>query len=66
MTYSVNADGSVPKSVQYVLDSKLWKNLPAVKAGKAFPLRYTEAATYGEAVVTLDAIDKSLAPLLNR
>ncbi|MFF1647623.1 ABC transporter substrate-binding protein [Streptomyces sp. NPDC058240] len=66
MTYSVNADGSIPKSVQYVLDSKLWKNLPAVKAGKAFPFRYTEAATYGEAVQTLDAIDKSLAPLLNR
>ncbi|MEV5200094.1 ABC transporter substrate-binding protein [Streptomyces sp. NPDC053720] len=66
MTYSVNADGSVPKSVQYVLDSKLWKNLPAVKAGKAFPLRYTEAATYGEAMQTLDAVDKSLAPLLNR
>lgn len=66
ITYSVNADGSVPKSVQYVLDSKLWKNLPAVKAGKTFPLRYTEAATYGEALKTLDAIDKSLAPLLNR
>ncbi|MEU9320653.1 ABC transporter substrate-binding protein [Streptomyces sp. NPDC048295] len=66
MTYSVNADGSIPKSVQYVLDSKLWKNLPAVKAGKAFPFRYTEAATYGEAMQTLDAIDESLAPLLNR
>ncbi|MFJ5848443.1 ABC transporter substrate-binding protein [Streptomyces sp. NPDC092903] len=66
MTYSVNADGSVPKPVQYVLDSKLWKNLPAVKAKKAFPFRYTEAATYGEAMKTLDAIDKSLAPLLNR
>ncbi|MFE6668077.1 ABC transporter substrate-binding protein [Streptomyces sp. NPDC057697] len=66
LTYSVNADGSVPKSVQYVLDSKLWKNLPAVKAGKVFPFRYTEAATYGEALKTLDAIDTSLAPLLNR
>lgn len=66
MTYSVNADGSVPESVKYVLDSKLWKNLPAVKAKKAFPFRYTEAATYGEAMKTLDAIDKSLAPLLNR
>ncbi|MFB8206854.1 MULTISPECIES: ABC transporter substrate-binding protein [unclassified Streptomyces] len=64
LTYSVNADGSVPPSVQYVLDSKLWKNLPAVKAGKAFPYRYTEAATYGEGLLTLDAIDKSLAPLL--
>ncbi|MFD7715024.1 ABC transporter substrate-binding protein [Streptomyces sp. NPDC059814] len=66
ITYSVNADGSVPKPVRYVLDSKLWKNLPAVKAGKVFPFRYTEAATYGEAVKTLDAIDTSLAPLLNR
>ncbi|MFF9349201.1 ABC transporter substrate-binding protein [Streptomyces sp. NPDC014734] len=66
LTYSVGSDGSVPASVRYVLDSKLWKNLPAVKAGKAFPFRYTEAATYGEALTTLDAIDTSLAPLLNR
>ncbi|MGW0788107.1 ABC transporter substrate-binding protein [Streptomyces sp. NPDC002911] len=66
LTYSVNADGSVPESVQYVLDSKLWKNLPAVKAGKTFPFRYTEAATYGQAMNTLDAIDTSLAPLLKR
>ncbi|MEH0558161.1 MULTISPECIES: ABC transporter substrate-binding protein [Streptomyces] len=64
LTYSVNADGSVSEAVQYVLDSKLWKNLPAVKAGKTFPLRYTEAATYGQAMNTLDAIDTSLAPLL--
>ncbi|MFD9910978.1 ABC transporter substrate-binding protein [Streptomyces sp. NPDC059063] len=66
ITYSVQADGSVPKSVQYVMDSKLWKNLPAVKAGKTFPVRYTEAATYGQAMQTLDAIDKSFAPLLKR
>ncbi|MFH9613620.1 ABC transporter substrate-binding protein [Streptomyces pratensis] len=66
LTYSVNADGSVSEAVQYVLDSKLWKNLPAVKAGKTFPLRYTEAATYGSAMNTLDAIDTSFAPLLKR
>ncbi|MFJ8887797.1 ABC transporter substrate-binding protein [Streptomyces sp. NPDC102402] len=66
ITYSVSADGSVPEAVQYVLDSKLWKNLPAVKAGKTFPFRYTEAATYGQAMNTLDAIDTSLAPLLKR
>ncbi|MFI8436025.1 ABC transporter substrate-binding protein [Streptomyces sp. NPDC079020] len=66
LTYSVNADGTVPEPVKYVMDSKLWKNLPAVKAGKAYPLRYTEAATYGSAMKTLDAIDESLAPLLNR
>lgn len=64
ITYSVNADGSVPESVKYVMDSKLWKNLPAVKAKKTFPIRYTEAATYGQAMQTLDAIDESFAPLL--
>ncbi|WP_069883636.1 ABC transporter substrate-binding protein [Streptomyces luteocolor] len=66
ITYSVNADGSVPEPVKYVMDSKLWKNLPAVKAGKTFPLRYTEAATFGQAMQTLDAIDTSFAPLLKR
>ncbi|MFE6777787.1 ABC transporter substrate-binding protein [Streptomyces sp. NPDC057702] len=66
ITYSVKPDGSLPESVKYVLDSKLWKNLPAVKAGKTFPIRYSEAATYGQAVQTLDAIDASFAPLLKR
>ncbi|MEV0596839.1 ABC transporter substrate-binding protein [Nonomuraea cavernae] len=64
ITYTVEPDGSVGEPVQYVLDSKLWKNLPAVKAGKAFPLRYTEAATYASALKTLDAIDEALAPVL--
>ncbi|EWC63868.1 ABC Fe(3+) transporter, substrate binding component [Actinokineospora spheciospongiae] len=64
ITYSVAADGSVPKPVQYVLDSPLWKELPAVKAGKVFALRYTEAATYRSAMTTADAIDRAFAPLL--
>ncbi|MEU0985967.1 ABC transporter substrate-binding protein [Streptomyces sp. NPDC005953] len=64
ITYSVEDDGSVSEAVQYVLDSKLWKNLPAVKAGKVFPLKYTEAATYTSALKTLDAVDEALAPLL--
>ncbi|MFF2021941.1 ABC transporter substrate-binding protein [Streptomyces sp. NPDC058171] len=66
ITYSVQADGSVPEPVKYVMDSKLWKNLPAVKAGKTFAFRYTEAATYGQGVQTLDAIDKAFAPLLDQ
>ncbi|WP_033401133.1 ABC transporter substrate-binding protein [Actinokineospora enzanensis] len=64
ITYTVSADGSVPKGVRYVLDSELWKGLPAVKAGKIYPLRYTEAATYGSAMATADAADQALAPLL--
>ncbi|WP_267242294.1 ABC transporter substrate-binding protein [Streptomyces sp. PR69] len=66
ITYSVKADGSVPESVKYVMESELWKNLPAVKAGKTFPIRYTEAATYGQAVQTLEAIDAAFAPLLKQ
>ncbi|WP_216216725.1 ABC transporter substrate-binding protein [Amycolatopsis aidingensis] len=66
ITYSVEADGSVPESVQYVLDSELWKNLPAVKAGQTYPIRYTQAATYREAMLTLDAIDESFAPMLKQ
>ncbi|MCM2389668.1 ABC transporter substrate-binding protein [Streptomyces albipurpureus] len=64
ITYSVQDDGSVSEAVQYVLDSKLWKSLPAVKAGKVIPLRYTEAATYSSAMKSLEATDKALAPLL--
>ncbi|MGW4034264.1 ABC transporter substrate-binding protein [Streptomyces sp. NPDC004838] len=66
ITYTVEDDGTVSDMVQYVLDSALWKKLPAVKAGKVFPLRYTEAATYSSALLTLDAVDKALAPLLAR
>ncbi|MFI6501767.1 ABC transporter substrate-binding protein [Nonomuraea typhae] len=64
ITYSVAADGKPLPAVQYVLDSPLWKQLPAVKAGKAYPIRYTEAATYGQALLALDALDTSLAPLV--
>lgn len=66
ITYSVNPDGSVPEGVQYVLDSELWKNLPAVQSGQTYPLRYTEAASYREAQLTLKAIDEAFAPLLDK
>lgn len=61
ITYTVEADGSVTESVQYVLDSKLWKELPAVKAGHVLPIRYTQATTYESALLTLDNIDAALA-----
>ncbi|GAA0548223.1 ABC transporter substrate-binding protein [Actinomadura livida] len=66
ITYTVEADGKPAAEVKYVLDSKLWKNLPAVKDGKAYPVRYTEAATYESAMRTLDEVDKALAPLLGQ
>ena len=61
---SEQADGTPADAVKYVLDTELWKNLPAVKAGRAFPVPYTEAVTYTSALKTLDALDKALAPLL--
>lgn len=66
ITYTVDADGSVSKPVQYVLDSELWKKLPAVQAGQVFPIRYSEAATYGQAMTALDALDETFAPLLSK
>ncbi|MGP2441826.1 ABC transporter substrate-binding protein [Streptomyces sp. JW3] len=66
ITYSVDPDGSVPESVKYAMESKLWQNLPAVEKHLTFPIAYTEAATYGDALKTLDAIDTSFAPLLDR
>lgn len=66
ITYTVEPDGKPAAEVKYALDSKLWKNLPAVRDGKAFPLRYTEAATYESAMRTLDEIDRALAPLLGQ
>lgn len=66
ITYTVNADGSVPEPVKYVLESNLWKNLPAVKKDMTFPVKYTEAATYSEAQQTLEALDKTFAPLLKK
>ncbi|WP_116199909.1 ABC transporter substrate-binding protein [Amycolatopsis circi] len=66
ITYSVKPDGSIPPAVKYVLDSPLWKELPAVKAGKTFAFRYTEAATYRAAMKTLDAVDQAFAPLLKK
>ena len=63
ITYSVDPDGTPKDSVQQVLDSPLWPNLPAVQAGRTIPIRYTEAATYRSALRTLDAIDEALAQL---
>ncbi|MGH3243551.1 MAG: ABC transporter substrate-binding protein [Spirillospora sp.] len=64
ITYTLEPDGSVGPAVKYVLDSDLWKRLPAVRAGRAYGIRYTQAATYPSALKTLDGLDQALAPLL--
>ncbi|WP_166392289.1 ABC transporter substrate-binding protein [Nocardioides ochotonae] len=64
ITYSLEDDGKPSAAVKYVLDSPLWKSLPAVKADRAIGVRFTEASTYGTALRTLDELDSVLAPLL--
>jgi iron complex transport system substrate-binding protein len=66
ITYTLNDDGTVPDSVKYVLKSPLWKKLPAVKNKMVFPMRYVQAATYPEALRSLQQADKVLAPLLDK
>ncbi|WP_433161646.1 ABC transporter substrate-binding protein [Kribbella sp. CA-247076] len=66
ITYTLEPDGSVGPAVQFVMNSPLWKALPAVKAGRAYGIRYTQASTYESAQLTLDALDQALAPLLTR
>lgn len=64
ITYTVQPDGTPSEGVQYVLDSPLWAQLPAVQAGKAIPIKYTEASTFKDAQKTLDEIDKAFEPYL--
>ncbi|TWD82839.1 iron complex transport system substrate-binding protein [Kribbella amoyensis] len=66
ITYTLEPDGTVGPAIKFVLDSPLWKSLPAVKAGRVYPIRYTQAATYESARLTLDSLDQAFAPLLNR
>lgn len=66
ITYSVEHDGSIPEAVRYAMDSELWEGLPAVEDGQTYPIRYTEAATYAQALLALEAIDESFAPMLDR
>ncbi|MUN41807.1 ABC transporter substrate-binding protein [Actinomadura litoris] len=63
ITYTLEPDGTVGQAVEYVLESRMWKDLPAVKRGRAIGLRYTQAATYPSAAKALDALDQALAPL---
>ncbi|WP_110181091.1 ABC transporter substrate-binding protein [Nocardioides solisilvae] len=64
ITYTLGADGKPAEAIAYVLEHRLWKNLPAVRAGHVFGLQHTEAATYTSALRTLDSLDTALEPLL--
>ncbi|QNG18702.1 ABC transporter substrate-binding protein [Rhodococcus triatomae] len=63
ITYTVEPTGAIRPAVQQVLDSPLWQQLPAVQAGRVYPIQYSEAATYASAQRTLDSIDASFEGL---
>ncbi len=46
-----------------MLDSPLWQNLPAVKAGNIVGIQHGNAATYETALLALDSIDAGLEKL---
>ncbi|MGO1022019.1 hypothetical protein ACTOXX_15825 [Streptomyces rubiginosohelvolus] len=60
LIYSVQADGKPTPTTQALLDHKLWKGVPAVKAGRAFPSRHFVMANYTFAIATVDEIEGML------
>jgi len=63
IVYGLNADGSMSPQLQELVNSELWKELPAVKAGNVVQVRHSLAATYQTALLTLDSIDEGLSKL---
>ena len=58
IVYGLNADGSMSPQLQELVNSELWKELPAVKAGNVVQVQHSLAATYQTALLTLDSIDE--------
>ncbi|MET7640133.1 ABC transporter substrate-binding protein [Streptomyces sp. NPDC005438] len=60
LIYPVQFDEKPPPPTQDLLDSKLWKGVPAVKADKAFPIKHYTMCTYRFALGALDEIEGML------
>ncbi|WP_411083387.1 ABC transporter substrate-binding protein [Streptomyces sp. cmx-18-6] len=60
LIYSVQYDGKATPTTQQLLDHKLWKGVPAVKAGRAFPSKHFVMANYSFAISTVDEIEAML------
>ncbi|MBK1783694.1 ABC transporter substrate-binding protein [Prauserella cavernicola] len=63
IVYPVTYDGTPRQPVQDVLDQSPFQDLPAVKAGKVFPMPNYSVASYRIATDALADIDKILAEL---
>ncbi|RBL80867.1 iron ABC transporter substrate-binding protein, partial [Streptomyces cavourensis] len=60
LIYSVQADGKATPTTQQLLDHKLWKGVPAVKAGRAFPSKHFVMANYSFAIAAVGEIEEML------
>ncbi|MFE9015995.1 ABC transporter substrate-binding protein [Streptomyces cyaneofuscatus] len=60
LIYSVQADGKATPTTQQLLDHKLWKGVPAVKAGRAFPSKHFVMASYSFAIGAVGEIEEML------
>lgn len=60
LLYSVQYDDKPTPPTQALLDHKLWKQLPAVKGGRAFPSKHFLMANYTFALGAVDEIEAGL------
>ncbi|MFD5556777.1 ABC transporter substrate-binding protein [Streptomyces sp. NPDC127068] len=60
LIYPVQFDGKPTPTTQALLDHQLWKAVPAVKAGRAFPSQHFLMANYSFAIGAVDEIEKML------
>lgn len=63
LIYPVQFDGKATPTTQALLDHKLWKAVPAVKAGRAFPSQHFLMANYSFAIGAVDEVEKMLKKL---
>ncbi|PYE18174.1 hypothetical protein DFR67_105319 [Williamsia limnetica] len=63
IVYPTKPDGTTTPEVQAMLDSELFKSLPAVQAGRVLPVAYTDPFTYSSGQASLDSLEEQLAKL---
>ncbi|MFJ7417570.1 ABC transporter substrate-binding protein [Streptomyces uncialis] len=63
LIYPVQFDGKPTPTTQQLLDNKLWKKVPAVKAGRAFSSQHFLMANYTFAIGAVDEIEEMLRKL---
>jgi iron complex transport system substrate-binding protein len=63
IVYPTKPDGTTTPEVQAMLDSELFKSLPAVQAGRVLPVAYTDPFTYSSGQASLDSLEEQLEKL---